>query len=155
MNPVRYGRGADLWKWQPLDTDLAVLKDEINRLFESPLARARYSEFFETWSPPMDLLEDKESLRVNVELPGMKREDIEVSLVGDSLTISGEKKQAAQEGHASRSERLFGRFQRSLKLPKPVDAGKIKAVYKDGILTISMAKAEEAKPRKIEVKASK
>ena len=86
----------------------------------------------------------------------MRKEDIEVSLDGNTLTISGERKQEEEhkEGEMYRSERYFGRFQRSITLPTPADADKIQASYKDGVLTIICPKSEEAKPKQIQVKTS-
>jgi HSP20 family protein len=136
---------------------LTDLRDEIDRLFESPMAElARTSQLLSGWTPALDLYEDKDSFVVKAELPGMKREDIEVSLHEGSLSISGERK--GEEKHAGadvyRTERFFGRFQRTVALPTPVAADKVKAAYKDGVLTITLPKTEEAKPKQIEVKTS-
>ena len=136
---------------------LTDLRDEIDRLFESPMAElARTSQLLSGWTPALDLYEDKDSFVVKAELPGMKREDIEVSLHEGSLSISGERK--GEEKHAGadvyRTERFFGRFQRTVALPTPVAADKVKAAYKDGVLTITLPKTEEAKPKQIEVKIS-
>ena len=83
----------------------------------------------------------------------MKKEDIDVSLHDDSLSISGERKSEtkAEDAGVCRSERFFGRFQRAVTLPAPVAADKVKAQYKDGILTITLPKTEEAKPKQIDV----
>lgn len=85
----------------------------------------------------------------------MKKEDISVSLDQNTLTVSGERKQEEekQEGQTYRSERYFGRFQRSITLPQPVDPNNIKASYKDGVLSIKLSKSPEAKRKQIEVKA--
>jgi HSP20 family protein len=141
--------------WSGFDDQLSVLRDEINRMFEGPgNGFGRTSGFFGGWTPAIDLYEDKDHLIVKAELPGMKKEEIELSLHQGSLTISGERKFEHGDTKASRSERFFGRFQRSIGLPKEVDAGKVNATYKDGILTVSLAKTEASKPRQIEVKAS-
>jgi HSP20 family protein len=86
----------------------------------------------------------------------MKKEEIDISLHDGVLTISGERKQEreAKNGDTFRSERYFGKFQRSVTLPASVDGGKVKASYKDGILRVELPKAEEAKPRQIEVSVS-
>jgi HSP20 family protein len=88
-----------------------------------------------------------------VEVPGMKKEDIEVSVHEGVLSVSGERTREAESDEAGvhRSERSYGRFQRTLSLPKPVKASDIKAAYKDGILTITMPKTEEARPKQITV----
>ncbi len=132
------------------------IRSQINRIFEDPFdLLAPATSFFEGWEPYLDVFEDKDRITVQAELPGMKKEDIDVSLQGDTLTISGERKQEEEhkEGDTYRSERFFGRFQRSITLPEPVDASKIQATYKDGILSLVMPKTEEAKPRRIEIQA--
>jgi HSP20 family protein len=132
------------------------LRREIDRLFDEPLGFFTPTTFFEGWSPTLDIYEDKDKITVQAELPGAKKEDIEVSLHGDTLTIAGERKQEQEEKDCEvcRSERYFGRFQRSITLPQPVDASKIEAQYKEGVLTITCPKSEEAKRKHIEVKTS-
>jgi len=138
-------------------TDLNRIRNEIDRLLDDPFSLvATGRSFFEGWTPSVDLYEDKDKITVRAELPGMRKEDIEVSLDGNTLTISGERKQEEEhkEGEMYRSERYFGRFQRSITLPTPADADKIQASYKDGVLTIICPKSEEAKPKQIQVKTS-
>jgi HSP20 family protein len=133
----------------PLE-QISNLRDEVNRLFESPLAGL--TQAFNSWSPAVDLYEDKDNVVVKAELPGMKKEEIDVSLQEGALTISGERKiEREEKGETYRSERFFGRFQRSVMLPSAVDESKVSASYKDGILTITLPKSEEAKPKQIEV----
>jgi HSP20 family protein len=150
MKLMRWQR-PEMSSWDPFD-QLTSIREEINRLFESPLADgARGSEFF-GWAPAVDVYEDKDTLVVKAELPGMNKEDIEISLHQGSLIISGERKfESGGEGEASRSERFFGRFQRSVELPKLVDANNVSANYKDGILTVRLPKTEESKPKQITV----
>ena len=85
----------------------------------------------------------------------MKKEDFDISLQDDVLTISGERKTGGEkrEGESFRSERFFGTFSRSITLPAPVKADEVKATYEDGVLTVTLPKAEEAKPKKIEVRS--
>ncbi len=133
---------------------LSNLREELDRLFDAPLAElARTSSLLSGWSPPVDLYEDKDHVFVTAELPGMKKEDIEVSFHNGTLSVSGERKseKTHEDAEVYRSERYFGRFQRTLALPTPVAADKVKAEYKDGILTITLPKTEEAKPRQIDV----
>jgi len=140
--------------WSPLNR-LSTLRDEIDRLFD--LSLPSFSpETFGGWSPALDVYQDKENVTVKVELPGLKKEDIDISLHDGVLSISGERKfeKTDQSGETSRSERFFGRFQRSVSLPTRVDGGKVSASYKDGILTVTLPKAEEAKPKQIEVTVS-
>src|SRR5262245_35202917 len=112
-----------LTRWQKPDLGwptfgrLSDLRNEIDRLFEAPLAEfVRGSQLLSVWTPPMDVHEDKDSVYVKIEVPGMKREDIQVSLHEGNLSISGERKEESQrkEGEVYRSERFFGRFQRTV-----------------------------------------
>lgn len=151
-----------LTRWQKSDglnwpsfERLSILRDEIDRLFDSPAATlARTSQFLNGWAPAIDLYEDKDNFIVKAEIPGVTKEDIEVSLHEGALSISGERK--GEEKHQGsgvyRAERFLGRFQRTVNLPKAVDAEKVKATYNDGVLTITLPKTEEAKPKQIEIK---
>jgi len=144
------------FNWGGPWTQVSRLRNEINRLFEDPFSLlAPSTSFFEGWTPAVDVFEDKDKYVVKAELPGMKKEDIEVSLDGNTLTISGERKheEEKKEGETYRSERFFGRFQRSVTLPAAVQANKIEASYKDGMLTVTLPKSEEAKPKQIQIKA--
>jgi HSP20 family protein len=123
---------------------LSSLQNELDRLFEAPQP---------AWSPALDVRENKDSYIIRAELPGLKREDIEVSLQDGALVISGERTvEKVEEGvEVHRQERYYGKFQRALTLPEPVAADKVKADYKDGVLTVTLPKTEEAKPKKIDV----
>ncbi len=141
MKLVQYERPGLAW---PTFGRLANLQDELERLFESPLR---------AWAPALDVHEDADSFVIRAELPGLKREDIEVSLQDGALVISGERKtEKVEEGvEVHRQECYYGKFQRALTLSEPVAADKVKADYKDGILTVTLPKTEEAKPKKIDV----
>jgi len=149
---MRYTR--PVLTWSPFD-QLTNLRDEINRLFEAPSGNGG-SDAFNSWAPALDVLEDNNNLIVRVELPGVKKEDISISLHESTVTISGERRNEKRyEGsETSREERFFGRFTRSFQLPKAVDPAKVKANYSEGILTVTLPKAEEAKPRQIEIQTS-
>ncbi len=151
MKLARFQR-PDVWNWSALDR-LTDLRDDINRLFDGSFDGGT-SDVFNTWAPALDLYEDKDNLVLTAELPGLKKDDIDISLRDNVITISGERKNEKkyEDSETSRSERFFGRFTRSLALPKTVDANKVKAAYKDGILTVTLPKAEEAKPRQIAIK---
>ena len=154
MNLTRWQRPESVW---PGFGRLSNLRDEIDRLFEVPLAElARTSQLLSGWTPALDLHEDKDNLFVKVELPGMKKEDIHISLHDGSLSISGERRseEKTENTEVYRSERFVGRFHRSVILPAPVAADKVKAEYQDGVLTITLPKTEEAKPKRIDVQAS-
>ena len=141
MKLTTYERPGLVW---PGFGRLTNLQDELDRLFESPLTN---------WAPALDVQEDKDKFTIRVELPGLKREDIDVSLQDDALVISGERKsEKVEEGvEVHRQERFYGRFQRALTLPERVAADQVKADYKDGVLTVTLPKTEEAKPKKIDV----
>jgi len=134
-------------------TQLSRLRNQINRLFEFPFGEAGPSSL-EAWSPAVDVFENKDNIIVKAEAPGMRKEDIEVSVEGNTLSICGERREQKEEGQGTanyRSERYFGRFYRSVPLPSAVDTGKVNAKYQDGILTVTLPKTEEAKRKKIEI----
>jgi len=140
-----------LTPWQPL-RDMVSLRDDFDRLFES---------FFGTnliekegfWSPILDIEENNGNIVVKAELPGMKKEDIKVTVKDNMLSVSGERKQEKEtkDKMYHRIERCYGKFNRTVMLPSEVDADKVKAAYKDGILNITLPKPESAKPKQIEV----
>jgi HSP20 family protein len=106
--------------------------------------------------PLMNVTEDKDNYYVRAELPGLKAEDLDISVTGDTLSISGERKLPAEDEKAKyhRREREAGRFSRILSLPARTDTKKVEAVCTDGVLTVTLPKAEAAKPKQISVKAS-
>jgi HSP20 family protein len=151
MNLTRYQRPEVT---EPGFGRLSSLRDELDRLFESPwIELARTSQLLSGWTPALDIHEDKDNFIVRAELPGMKREEIDVSLHDGALSLSGERKmeQKFEEAEVYRTERFFGKFQRTVSLPAAVAADKVKAQYKDGVLTITLPKTEEAKPKQIDV----
>jgi len=131
------------------------LKREVDRLFdrffESPLAEL---PGLGDWTPALDVSEDKDSVIVTAELPGVDPKDIAVSLEGDVLTIKGEKEQKKEEKDERhhRVERSWGAFVRSVRLPTPVESGKVTAAFKKGVVTITLPKAPGAKGTTIPVK---
>ena len=131
---------------------LSAFQHEVDRLFDLP-SFGRESNRTLGWTPALDLHQDKDSLFVHVELPGMKKEDVTLSLHEGVLTLSGERRheKAHDEKTTLRNERFFGRFERSVTLPTPVDAARVSAAYENGILTVTLPKAEAAKPRQIEI----
>jgi len=155
MSLTRWQR-PELNVWSPF-RHLSILRDEIDRLFDSPLnaLTSNSQQFLSGWLPPVDLYEDRDHLVLKAELPGMKREDIDISLHGDVLTLSGERKEEAFDtAETYRAERFLGRFQRTFTLPVAVDPNKVQATFQDGILTVTLPKAEEAKPKQVQVKVS-
>jgi len=131
---------------------LARLQDSMNVLFEG-FFESRLSE--QAWAPALEVTEQKDAIVVKAELPGTKVDDIELSVQDNTLIVSGEKKEESQEEHKGyfRSERHYGMFQRVIPLPSNVEAGKIQATSKDGVLTITLPKAETAKPKRIPIKS--
>jgi len=105
------------------------------------------------WFPPTDVVEDSEGIRISLELPGIKPEDVEVTIENRTLTVKGEKTQASEQKSTRlhRYERSYGRFERSFQLPDTIDADRISARYEHGVLTLTLPRAEEAKPRKVQV----
>ena len=130
------------------------LWDELNSFFDMPFWSdfGRTSQLFTGWSPAADLYESGDHFVAVVELPGMRKDVIDISLHDGTLTISGERKRESNNGEAAqRTERYVGTFRRSIALPTRVDPSKVTATYKDGILTVTLPKAEEAKPKQIQV----
>jgi len=155
MSLIRY-QAPELSTW-PTFGRLSNLRDELDTLFELPFWSnfGRQTQLFSGWTPVLDLYQNNDNLIAVVELPGMRKEDIEISLHDGMLTIGGERKSETREGDkAERTERYIGKFRRSITLPTRVDANKVRATYKDGILTITLPKAEEAKPKQIQVNVS-
>lgn len=136
---------------------LSNLRDEVNRLFDSSFGDHNgRAGLFNGWNPALDLYQDKDHVIVRLEVAGVRKEDINIHLENGTLTISGERKQekpadASAAGETFRSERFFGRFHRSVALPTEVDSTQVAASYKDGVLTVTLPKAEAAKPKQIEV----
>lgn len=153
MSLIRY-QSPGLTAWPSLDR-WSHLRDDLNALFDTPwTAFGRSGQLFSGWSPALDLYQNNDNVVAVIELPGMKKEEIEISLHDGTLTISGERKSEASNGNgenAERSERYVGKFRRSITLPARVDTGKVQAVYRDGILTVTLPKAEDAKPKQIKV----
>lgn len=155
MSLIRY-QAPELSTWTPFDR-LSSVRDDLNRLFDFSFPDfQRDAGLFSGWTPALDVHQDKDNLFVKCELPGLKKEEIDISLHDGMLTISGERKRETEqkEGESFRSERYFGKFHRSVALPTAVNAGAVKAAYKDGILSVTLPKAEEAKPKQIEVNVS-
>ena len=109
-----------------------------------------------SWYPACDVFEDKDAVKIVAELPGVKPEDVKLSLENNLLTIRGEKKQEAEERseRVHRYERSYGSFERAFVLPSTVDADKISAQYDNGVLTVVVPKAERARPREIPVRTA-
>lgn len=149
MALIKWG-GQDVW--EPFH-DLARLEDEVNRVFGRTLVPASKTKNGGAWLPDVDIIEEKDKVLVRADLPGMKQEDISVAVEGDMLTIKGERKQELEkkEGQVHRIECSYGAFLRSFALPSTVDAGKIGAAYKNGVLEVTLPKREESRPKQVKV----
>jgi HSP20 family protein len=134
--------------------DLANIPDRWEDIFGRFLAPFEGEMFGGGWFPSLDIAEKGEAIVVKAELPGMKADEIELSVDGNMLTVSGEKKDETKETKDNyyHVERRYGKFQRTIQLPSEVDKSKIEAKMEDGVLTVTLPRSEEAKPRKIQVK---
>lgn len=142
-----------LVKWSPFG-DLPAFRREMDRLFDRFLGEMpRLDVAGMGWSPHLDVTETKESVSVKAELPGLDAKDLDISLSGNTLTLKGEKRQAKEEKdeHYHLIERSYGAFTRTVELPAPVAADKVKATFKNGVLTITLPKTEEAKRKAISI----
>lgn len=139
----------ELIRWEPF----AGFGTMFNDLLDENFGRSRTQPSRSNWYPPVDVLEGKDSYLIRAELPGMKREDIKVEVKEGTLVLSGERKseQPAEGVEYRHVERVNAKFWRSFSLPEAVKHDGIEAAYKDGVLEIRVPKAEEAKPRQIEV----
>lgn len=142
-------------KYDPF-RELRGLQDEMNRLFMSNFSRGGESDLMRgAWSPQVDIFENKDQIVLEAELPGMKPEDVEISIENNVLTLRGErrfeKKDDSDNFH--RVERSYGTFTRSFTLPPTVSSDRAEAEFENGILRLTLAKREEAKPRRIEIKS--
>ena len=141
-----------LTRWSPVH-DLAGLEiDRLNRMFEAAFGDEQLTRG--AWNPPVDIYEtaDKDVV-VKVELPEMKREEIKVSFENNVLAVEGERQfrtEASREQY-HRVERGYGAFRRSFTMPASVDGARVSASYQDGVLTVTLPRREESRPRQIEV----
>ena len=144
-------------RWDPF-RDLLSIQDEMNQMFSRAFGQqagqAGESGQRAMWAPALDIAERKDAYLVSVEVPGMKPEDLDVTLENGLLTVQGERRfeQEATDKQWHRVERRYGRFRRSITLPSQVQADAIEASFEDGVLNVRVPKAEEAKPKRIEVR---
>ena len=140
-------------RWDPMRELAGMEVERLNRMFSD-----WYSEpFTRGWVPPVDIFEtDEHEVVIEVDLPDVKREDINVTFEHGVLTLKGERKfdEETRREQFQRRERYYGAFSRSFTLPNSVDASRISAAYKDGVLTVRLPQREEAKPKQIEVSAN-
>lgn len=161
MALIRWNPTRELTPWgSVIDMlpEISQMQREMNRLFDAFFRGGQFDDgsYGTFLAPSVDILEQDHAYIVEAELPGLTKDDVKISIEGNVLTIRGEKKQeATNEGrYYHRSERTYGSFTRSFTLPSSVKIDKIEANYKNGILTINLPKAEEAKPKAVEVKVN-
>lgn len=147
---------TQLTRWEPF-RDLISLREAMDRLFEESVVRPRSGELTRPMGGTLavDMYETDEAVVVKSATPGVDPEDIDISITGDTLTIKGETRmdeEVEEENYVYR-ERRYGSFARSLTIPVPIQADEAEAEFEDGILTLTLPKAEEVKPKAIEVKA--
>ncbi len=146
----------DLIQWRPF-REVSRLRSEMDRLWDDYFGPGRRAlrPMEEDWMPAVDISETGDKITVKAEVPGLEAKDIEIAMVGDTLTIKGEKKLEREEKEENYHmvERSYGSFTRAMKLPATVDADKVEASYKNGVLTVVLPKKEEVKPKAIEIKA--
>ena len=148
-------------RWNPM-REAADLFNEFDRMFESPVYRTRWgmpmrtNDVVGSWSLALDVAEKGDVFTVKASLPGIDPADLNVTLEDNVLTVQGEVKEdeTIEEETYHIRERRFGSFSRSLRFPVPVNANAIDAAYENGVLTLTVPKAEEVKPKRIEVKAA-
>jgi HSP20 family protein len=145
-------------RWEPF-RDLVATQDRFNRLFNEA-----FSSFFgdegvgtQTWALPVDIYETDDSVILTAEVPGVDPKDVDVRIEGNTLYLSGERKldSGIKEENYRRMERAYGPFSRSFTLPASINPDKVNAEYSNGVLTLTMPKREEAKPKTIKILASK
>lgn len=145
-----------LRRWDPF-LDNFSLRKEIDRLFEDNLGpiTAPFSDRVAVdWVPAVDIAETEDALHVKAELPGLKQEDVDIHVQGDTLTIKGERKYEHEEKKKNylRKETTYGSFQRAFSLGVPVKTDAVTATYKNGVLEITLPKVEEVKPKQVKIK---
>ena len=152
-----------LVRWNPVREvatfpgGILSMQREINRMFDNFFREGTEEDgglFPSAWTPAVDLAERDNDFVMKMELPGVDRNDVKITLENNMLTIRGEKKQEkqAKESNLHRIERIYGSFQRSVSLPTSVRNDQVEAALQDGVLTVTLPKAEHAKPKQIEVK---
>jgi HSP20 family protein len=155
MAPEKWTFGNNQWPFRPTRE-----MEEMRRRWEEDVVRPAMHAVLERipaeikgWSPALDMFERGDSLEIKVELPGVKQEDVDVSLANDMLVIKGERKMdsGVKAEDYTRSEIAFGSFYRSIPLPPNADVKNIEAMYEDGILTIKLQRVAGAKPKKVNV----
>jgi HSP20 family protein len=139
-------------RWDPF-RNMSDMQGEVNRLFDSFLGRPATGAAARIWAPVLDIHETKDELVLNFEVPGISDKDVSLSITGDLLTLKGERtaNRDVKDESVHHVERVYGKFERTVQLPMAVQADKVKATYRDGVLEVKLPKAEEVKPKAIKI----
>ena len=148
-------------RWRPLGNlmerdPFRGIQSEMNRLFDTFLGHTpsvMSATGSRVWMPTVDVYETNDDLVLNFELPGVREKDIALSITGDVLTVKGERQFNPQLGddHYFHTERVYGKFERSIRLPLPVQGDRVRATYRDGVLEVALPKADEVRPKEIKI----
>jgi HSP20 family protein len=143
---------SSITRWDTY-SGLAGLQDEVNRLFESSFSRRRDHSTLTSWAPAVDIFETENELVVKADLPEVREKDIDVRVENNMLTVRGERKfeEKTEKENYLRVERTYGTFSRSFSLPNTVNNEAIQADYNNGVLTITLPKRAESKPKQVKV----
>jgi len=143
------GQGLD--RWDPF-REISDMQHEMNRAFNGLFTRTGMQSPERQWAPGMDMWETKDELMLSLDVPGVDEKNIHVAITGDLLTVRGERVSPEVAPDSTYvAERWYGKFERAMTLPYPVQADRVKASYRDGVLTIHLPKVEEIKPREIKI----
>ena len=142
-------------RWDPF-RGLGDIQSEMNRLFDNWSGNQGAAAGERMWLPAIDVHETKDEFVLTLDIPGVTEKDVKISITGDLLTVKGERRFEREGGEGTgntyhRVERLYGKFERSVQLPMMVQTDKVKASYREGVLTVKLPKAEEVKPREIKI----
>ena len=152
MAMQRWRPFGNVERWDPF-RDLGDVQTEMNRLFDN-WSGGQAGPGERMWLPAVDVHETKDEFMLTLDIPGVTEKDVNISITGDLLTVKGERRFERDGGEGNtyhRVERLYGKFERSVQLPTMVQTDKVKASYRDGVLTVKLPKAEEVKPREIKI----
>ena len=146
---------ANITRWDPI-RDMISMRQAMDRLLEEAFARGTETRGTGAWLLPMDAYITDDAIVIRADVPGLSPDDLEITLEGDTLSIRGEiKREEANDRKYVLLERPTGKFERTLTIGTPIDHDKVEASFKNGVLTLTLPKAEAVKPRQITVKAAK
>jgi len=132
-------------RWEPFRNASEIF----DTFFGRPMNASASGE--RLWAPFVDMYETKDELVLAIDLPGVSEKDVGVSITGDLLSVKGERRWEGKEQSALHVERVYGKFERLIQLPIPVQADRVKASYRDGVLEVRLPKVEEVKPKEIKI----